>query len=61
MYSRYSTTDWDRSNKAHFKQSETERSVAQQLRADAVRTISATNLHTRKRQEDNTKKLGMYK
>lgn len=58
IYSRYSTTDWDLSNKANFNLSERERSYAERLRSDAWRTIKATDTRTRNRQASNTKRLG---
>jgi len=58
LYSRYSTTDWDNSNKAHFNLSDRERGLAERLRADAWRAIKATDTRTRNRQASNTKRLG---
>lgn len=58
LYSRYSHSDWDSSNKGHFALSEREKSMAERLRADAWRTVKATDQRTRNRQASNTKKLG---
>ncbi|KAK2187322.1 hypothetical protein NP493_169g01020 [Ridgeia piscesae] len=58
IYSRYSTCDWDTSNKANFNLSERERSLAERLRADAWRTVKSTDQRTRNRQTSNSKRLG---
>lgn len=58
LYSRYSTNDWDSSNKQHFSLSERERNLAERLRADAYRAVKATDQRTRNRQAANTKRLG---
>jgi len=58
LYSRYSHSDWDSSNKAHFSLSDREKSLAERLRADTWRTVKATDQRTRNRQASNTKKLG---
>ncbi len=60
MYSRYSTNDWDSSNKANFNLSERERSLAERLRADAWRAVKATDTRTRNRQTSNTKRLSKF-
>lgn len=57
IYSRYTTTDWDTSNKAHFSLSEKERSLAERLRTEAWRAVKATDTQTRNRQAANTKRL----
>ncbi len=57
MYSRYTTQDWDSSNKAHFSLSDHEKSLAERLRSDAMRAIKSTDATTRNRQAANTKKL----
>lgn len=57
LYSRYSHADWDSSNKGHFSLSEREKGLAERLRADAWRTVKATDQRTRNRQASNTKKL----
>ena len=59
LYSRYSTQDWDASNKANYSLSEREKSSAERLRADAWRSIKSTEARTRNRQQSNTKRLGM--
>ena len=58
IYSRYSTCDWDTSNKANYNLSERERSLAERLRADAWRTVKSTDQRTRNRQTSNSKRLG---
>lgn len=58
LYSRYSTGDWESSNKNNYNLSERERSVGERLRADAWRVVKATDQQTRSRQASNTKKLG---
>ncbi|KAK2148832.1 hypothetical protein LSH36_480g01000 [Paralvinella palmiformis] len=58
LYSRYSTSDWDSSNKQHFHLSERERNLAERLRNDAYRAVKATDSRTRNRQAANTKRLG---
>ena len=60
LYSRYSTSDWDSSNKANYSLSDRERSLAERLRGDAWRAIKATDQRTRNRQASNTKRLGQY-
>jgi len=58
FYSRYSTSDWDMSNKNYFALSDSERSMAERLRCDAWRAVKATDSRTRNRQSSNTKRLG---
>lgn len=58
LYSRYSTNDWENSNKQNFNLSERERNMAERLRADAYRAVKATDTRTRNRQAANTKRLG---
>jgi hypothetical protein len=60
LYSRYSTNDWDSSNKQNFHLSERERNLAERLRADAYRAVKATDARTRNRQQANTKRLGRF-
>lgn len=58
LYSRYSTQDWDTSNKTNFSLSDREKTLAERMRADALRTIKSTDTLTRNRQAANTKRLG---
>ena len=59
LYSRYSTYEWANSNHANFHLSDRERAMAERIRADAYRTVKATDTRTRNRQSSNTKKLSM--
>ena len=61
VYSRYTCTDWDASNKANFHLSDRERASAERLRAEAWRAVKSTDSRTRNRQASNTKRLGMFK
>jgi len=58
LYSRYTTNEWESSNKANYNLSERERSLGERLRADAWRAVKATDARTRNRQSANTKRLG---
>ena len=58
VYSRYSTNDWEQSNRANFGLSERERTMAERLRSDAWQAIKATDTMTRNRQHANTRRLG---
>ena len=60
LYSRYSTNDWEHSNRANFGLSDRERSLAERLRADAWQAIKATDTKTRNRQHSNTRRLGKH-
>ena len=60
LYSRYTTYDWQNSNTANFHLSDRERATAERIRADAFRTVKATDTRTRNRQSSNTKKLSTY-
>ena len=60
LYSRFSTNDWEQSNRANFNLSDKERSLAERLRADAYQAIKATDTQTRNRQASNSKRLGSY-
>jgi tektin-3 len=57
VYSRYTTSDWETSNKAHYNLADKERSLAEQLRNEAFRTVKVTDRQTRSRQAANTKRL----
>ncbi|CAG5123641.1 unnamed protein product [Candidula unifasciata] len=58
VYSRYQPNDWSLSNSNNFTLSEKERSFAERLRADAWRAVKETDVRTRNRQTDVTKRLG---
>ncbi|CAD5112921.1 DgyrCDS2128 [Dimorphilus gyrociliatus] len=58
LYSRYSTKEWEESNKNYFSLSESERNVAERLRSDMWRAVKTTDARTKNRQHANTKKLG---
>lgn len=60
LYSRYSTKEWEESNKNYFNLSESERNVAERLRSDMWRAVKTTDARTKNRQHSNTKKLGKY-
>lgn len=57
IYARFTTSEWDTSNKAHFNLSEKERGLAERLRTDSWRTVKAIDTQTRNRQASNAKKL----
>jgi tektin-3 len=57
LYSRYTPSTWDASNRANYDLSERERGLAEKLRSDAWQVIQSTDQRTRVRQQSNTKKL----
>ena len=59
IYQRYSTTDWDTSNRNNFMEAEKQRGLAERVRADLFRTVKVTDQMTRTRQQCNTRKLGI--
>lgn len=58
IYQRYSTSDWETSNRNNFLEAEKQRSHAERVRADLFRTVKVTDQMTRTRQQCNTRKLG---
>ncbi|BFZ04121.1 hypothetical protein BsWGS_07160 [Bradybaena similaris] len=58
VYSRFQPNDWFHSNSNNFTLSDKERSFAERLRADAWRAVKETDVRTRNRQTDVTKRLG---
>lgn len=59
IYQRYSTGDWETSNRNNFMEAEKQRSQAERVRADLFRTVKVTDQMTRSRQQCNTRKLGL--
>lgn len=59
MYSRYSTSDWELTNRSNFTLADKQRQEAERVRAEVFRAVKVTDQLTRSRQQSNTKKLGL--